>query len=210
MAQEEARRLNHRYIGSEHILLGLLSEHEGVAARALLDLNVSLDGLRDHVEQTVGKGDSVSPPGHIPFTPRAKKILELSLREALQLGHNYIGTEHILLGLCREDEGLAKQALAAQKVDLSRVRQAVIQLLGKAAKAQKPTVIQAQAPLVDAPTERLTIAEAVATYRTLLRERSEILMKLQQINERIALGRDYLYLRREELNDIERGLFFNE
>ncbi|MGA1637699.1 MAG: Clp protease N-terminal domain-containing protein, partial [Ilumatobacteraceae bacterium] len=128
LAQEEARLLNHSYIGTEHILLGLIHEGEGVAAKALEALNISLEAVRAQVEEIIGQGGS-SPSGHIPFTPRAKKVLELSLREALQLGHNYIGTEHILLGLIREGEGVAAQVLVKLGADLSRVRQQVIQLL---------------------------------------------------------------------------------
>ncbi|HEX2574942.1 MAG TPA: ATP-dependent Clp protease ATP-binding subunit [Aquihabitans sp.] len=128
LAQEEARLLNHNYIGTEHILLGLIHEGEGVAAKALESLGISLEGVRSQVEEIIGQGGS-SPSGHIPFTPRAKKVLELSLREALQLGHNYIGTEHILLGLIREGEGVAAQVLVKLGADLSRVRQQVIQLL---------------------------------------------------------------------------------
>ena len=128
LAQEEARLLNHNYIGTEHILLGLIHEGEGVAAKALESLGISLQAVRDQVEEIIGQGGS-SPSGHIPFTPRAKKVLELSLREALQLGHNYIGTEHILLGLIREGEGVAAQVLTKLGADLSRVRQQVIQLL---------------------------------------------------------------------------------
>ena len=128
LAQEEARLLNHNYIGTEHILLGLIHEGEGVAAKALESLGISLEAVRSQVEEIIGQG-SQSPSGHIPFTPRAKKVLELSLREALQLGHNYIGTEHILLGLIREGEGVAAQVLVKLGADLSRVRQQVIQLL---------------------------------------------------------------------------------
>ena len=127
LAQEEARMLNHNYIGTEHILLGLIHEGEGVAAKALESLGISLGG-RCEVEQRIGQGQQ-APSGHIPFTPRAKKVLELSLREALQLGHNYIGTEHILLGLIREGEGVAAQVLVKLGADLNRVRQQVIQLL---------------------------------------------------------------------------------
>ncbi len=128
LAQEEARLLNHSYIGTEHILLGLIHEGEGVAAKALESLGISLEAVRNQVQDIIGQGGS-SPSGHIPFTPRAKKVLELSLREALQLGHNYIGTEHILLGLIREGEGVAAQVLVKLGADLSRVRQQVIQLL---------------------------------------------------------------------------------
>jgi len=122
--------LNHNYIGTEHILLGLLREDEGVAAKALTTLDVSLEAVRRDVGEIVGRGSEV-PRGHIPFTPRAKKVLELSLREALQLGHNYIGTEHILLGLIREGEGVAAQVLQKLGADLNRVRQTVVQLLSE-------------------------------------------------------------------------------
>ena len=128
LAQEEAKMLNHNYIGTEHILLGLIHEGEGVAAKALESLNISLDAVREQVQDIIGQGQQ-QPTGHIPFTPRAKKVLELSLREALQLGHNYIGTEHILLGLIREGEGVAAQVLVKLGADLNRVRQQVIQLL---------------------------------------------------------------------------------
>ncbi|MFC4222574.1 ATP-dependent Clp protease ATP-binding subunit [Lysinibacter cavernae] len=128
LAQEEAKMLNHNYIGTEHILLGLIHEGEGVAAKALESLGISLDAVREQVTDIIGTGQQ-QPTGHIPFTPRAKKVLELSLREALQLGHNYIGTEHILLGLIREGEGVAAQVLVKLGADLNRVRQTVIQLL---------------------------------------------------------------------------------
>ena len=128
LAQEEARELNHNYIGTEHILLGLIHEGEGVAAKALESLGISLELVRGQVEEIIGQGGN-SPAGHIPFTPRAKKVLELSLREALQLGHNYIGTEHILLGLIREGEGVAAQVLVKLGADLARVREQVIQQL---------------------------------------------------------------------------------
>jgi ATP-dependent Clp protease ATP-binding subunit ClpC len=128
LAQEEARMLSHNYIGTEHILLGLIHEGDGIAAKALESLGISLEGVRAQVEEIIGQGQQ-APSGHIPFTPRAKKVLELSLREALQLGHNYIGTEHILLGLIREGEGVAAQVLQKLGADLNRVRQQVIQLL---------------------------------------------------------------------------------
>src|SRR3974377_1067543 len=127
-AQEKARMLNHNYIGTEHILLGLIHEGGGGRAKALESLGISLEAVRAQVEEIIGHGGT-APSGHIPFTPRAKKVLELSLREALQLGHNYIGTEHILLGLIREGEGVAAQVLVKLGADLSRVRQQVIQLL---------------------------------------------------------------------------------
>jgi hypothetical protein len=128
LAQEEARHLNHNYIGTEHILLGLIHEREGVAAKALESLDISLEAVRAQVVEIVGPGME-EPSGHIPFTPRAKKVLELSLREALALGHNYIGTEHILLGLIREGEGVAAQVLVKLGASFERVRQVVIQLL---------------------------------------------------------------------------------
>ena len=128
LAQEEARTLNHNYIGTEHILLGLTREGEGVAAKALELLGISQEAVRRQVEEIIGQGQQ-APSGHIPFTPRAKKVLELSLREALQLGHNYIGTEHILLGLIREGEGVAAQVLVKLGADLNRVRLQVNQLL---------------------------------------------------------------------------------
>jgi hypothetical protein len=135
LAQEEARLLNHNYIGTEHILLGIVHEGEGVGARALAAMGVDLGTVRSFVEELIGHGGS-APSGHIPFTPRAKKVLELSLREALQLGHNYIGTEHILLGIVREGEGVAAQVLARLGADLSRVRHAVLELLA----GREPTV----------------------------------------------------------------------
>ena len=117
LAQDEARMLNHNYIGTEHILLGLIHEGEGVAAKALESLGISLEAVREQVEEIIGHGQQ-APTGHIPFTPRAKKVLELSLREALQINHTYIGTEHILLGLIREGEGVAAQVLIKLGADL--------------------------------------------------------------------------------------------
>jgi ATP-dependent Clp protease ATP-binding subunit ClpC len=137
LAQEEARMLNHNYIGTEHILLGLIHEGEGVAAKALESLGIALEGVRQQVEEIIGQGQQ-APSGHIPFTPRAKKVLELSLREALQLGHNYIGTEHILLGLIREGEGVAAQVLVKLGADLNRVRQQVLQLLSGYSGGKEP------------------------------------------------------------------------
>ena len=128
LAQEEARMLNHNYIGTEHILLGLIHEGEGVAAKALESLGISLEGVRSQVEEIIGQGQQ-APSGHIPFTPRAKKVLELSLREALQLGHNYIGTEHILLGLVRENEGVAARILLDFDADAEKIRNEIIRML---------------------------------------------------------------------------------
>ena len=128
LAQEEARLLNHNYIGTEHLLLGLIHEGEGVAARSLESLGISLAVVRGRVEDIIGQGVQ-APSGHIPFTPRSKKVLELSLREALALGHNYIGTEHILLGLVREGEGVAAQVLVALGASLETVRARVLATL---------------------------------------------------------------------------------
>ena len=154
LAQEEARMLNHNYIGTEHILLGLIHEGEGVAAKALESLGISLDAVRNQVEEIIGQGQQ-APSGHIPFTPRAKKVLELSLREALQLGHNYIGTEHILLGLIREGEGVAAQVLVKLGADLNKVRQQVIQLLS-GYQGGKETV-SAGGPQAEAPSTSLVL-----------------------------------------------------
>ena len=128
LAQEEARMLNHNYIGTEHLLLGLIHEGEGIAAKALESMGVTLSAVREQVQDIIGPGQQ-APSGHIPFTPRAKKVLELSLREALQLGHNYIGTEHILLGLIRAGEGVASQVLSKLGAEPSRVRQTVIDMI---------------------------------------------------------------------------------
>ncbi len=128
LAQEEARLLQHNYIGTEHLLLGLIHEGEGVAAKTLESLGIGLEAVRQQVEEIIGRGQH-APSGHIPFTPRAKKVLELGLREAIQLGHNYIGTEHILLGLIREGDGVAAQVLVRLGADLNRTRQRVIEVL---------------------------------------------------------------------------------
>jgi len=128
LAGEEARMLDHGWIGTEHILLGLIREGDGTGARSLESLGISLDAVRQQVEEFIGPGQQ-EPSGHIPFTPRAKKVLELSLRESLQFGHNYIGSEHILLGLLREGDGVAAQVLVRLGADLDRVRERVIQLL---------------------------------------------------------------------------------
>src|SRR5271165_7173855 len=149
LAQEEARLLNHSFIGTEHILLGLIHEGEGLAAKALESLGISLEAVREKVVETIGPAGT-STTGSPPFTPRAKKVLELSLREALQLGHNYIGTEHMLLGLVREGEGVAAQVLVSLGADLSRVRQQVIQLLsgyqGREGAATSPGASSPESP----------------------------------------------------------------
>jgi ATP-dependent Clp protease ATP-binding subunit ClpC len=152
LAQDEARTLNHNYIGTEHVLLGLIHEREGAAAQALASLGISLEAVRQQVERIIGQGQQASS-GHIPFTPRAKKVLELSLREALQLGHDYIGTEHILLGLIGEGEGVAAQVLVKLGADLNLARQQVIQLHGDQGK--EPAA--AGAPSETAPSTSLVL-----------------------------------------------------
>src|SRR5438876_4451641 len=155
LAQEGARMLNHDYIGTEHIALGLIHEGEGVAAKALESVGISLEAVRQQVEEIIGQGQQ-APSGHIPFTPRAKKVLELSLREALQLGHNYIGTEHILLGLIREGEGVAAQVLVKLGADLNRVRQQVIQLLS-GYQGKEPAAAGSSVPGEAAPSTSLVL-----------------------------------------------------
>ena len=157
LAQDEARMLSHDYIGTEHLLLGLVREGDGFAARALVSLDISLEAVRLQVQEIIGRGQA-APTGHIPFTPRAKKVLELSLREALQLGHNYIGTEHILLGLIREGEGVAAQVLQKLGADLDRVRQTVIQLLSGAAGAEVRKVEGGAEMEVELATETAPVA----------------------------------------------------
>jgi ATP-dependent Clp protease ATP-binding subunit ClpA len=186
LAQEEARLLNHSYIGTEHILLGLIHEGEGVAAKALEALGISLEAVRAQVEEIIGQGGS-SPSGHIPFTPRAKKVLELSLREALQLGHNYIGTEHILLGLIREGEGVAAQVLVKLGADLSRVRQQVIQLLSgyQGPGGQKGDVLQLAQVLVKKLVKKVVarfLINLVATSHRLRVTRNLILSSVVSVN----------------------------
>jgi ATP-dependent Clp protease ATP-binding subunit ClpC len=190
LAQEEARLLNHNYIGTEHILLGLA--HGGVAAKALESLGISLEAVRAQVEAIIGRGQS-GPIGHIPFTPRAKKVLELSLREATQLGHDYIGTEHILLGLIREGEGVAAQVLVKLGADLSRVRQQVIGLLSGYAG------VEAAAEQAGARTRlvRMTVPEE-------LREAEEQLAQVRREKEAAIDAEDFE--RAAALRDQEREL----
>src|SRR5256712_4106684 len=167
LAQEEARMLNHNYIGTEHILLGLIHEGEGVAAKALESLGISLEGVREQVQELIGQGQQ-APSGHIPFTPRGKKVLELSLGEALEVGHNYIGTEHILLGLIREGEGVAAQVLVKLGADLNKVRQQVIQLLsGYQGKETQATGGGTQG---DAPSSSLVLDQFGRNYTQSARE----------------------------------------
>ena len=181
-AQQEARELNHNYIGTEHLLLGLMREPESVAARALQELKISQDTVREHVIQIVGRGQQ-PPSGHVPFTPRAKKVLELSLREALQLSHNYIGTEHILLGLIREGEGVAAQVLVKLGGNLAVVREKVIE------------IIPAGAENVEF-TERLRPAGA-ASLEGILGPLAAISDRLDAIAERLGAIERHLGLREE-------------
>jgi ATP-dependent Clp protease ATP-binding subunit ClpA len=169
LAQEEARMLNHNYIGTEHLLLGLIHEGEGVAAKALESLGISLEAVRLQVEEIIGRGLQ-APSGHIPFTPRAKKVMELSLREALQLGHDYIGTEHILLGLIREGEGVAAQVLVRLGGDLIGVRRQVSSVLhgtepepGRAARPDRGMLSQVIVRLDAVETRLAAIEHRVGT-----------------------------------------------
>jgi ATP-dependent Clp protease ATP-binding subunit ClpC len=162
LAQEEARRLNHDYIGTEHLLLGLLGEADGVGARVLRQLGIGLEAVRADVEGLIGRGVTPSAAGHIPFTPRSKKVLELSLREALQLGHNYIGTEHILLGLVREGEGVAAQVLVNRGAALERVRKAVLDQLGQLSSGGAPARGRERPRLTPAAEQALAAAEQLA------------------------------------------------
>jgi ATP-dependent Clp protease ATP-binding subunit ClpC len=169
LAQEEARLLKHNYIGTEHLLLGLIHEGEGVAARALESLGISLEAVRREVEEFIGQGET-APSGHIPFTPRAKKIIELSLREARQLHCNNIGTEHILLGLVREGEGVAAQVLVKLGADLPRVRQQVVQEL---------SVEPVEAEAVEEDLE----AEIVAAIDSVFTEHRELRAEVRRLRE---------------------------
>jgi ATP-dependent Clp protease ATP-binding subunit ClpA len=163
LAQQEARRLDHDHIGTEHVLLGLLGEPQSIGAKALVALGLSLEAVRTDVERIIGRGKQ-APTGHIPFTPRAKKVLEMSLREALKLHHNYIGTEHIVLGLVREGEGVAAKILVASGANLPEVRQEVLRLLASGV---------ADRAGVEPPKERL-IADIEALYEEIVRLAKEV------------------------------------
>jgi len=184
LAQDEARMLNHNYIGTEHILLGLIHEKRGVAAKALESLGISLDAVRQQVEEIIGRGQQ-APSGHIPFTPRAKKVLELSLRESLQLGHNYIGTEHILLGLIREGDGVAAQVLVKLGADLNRVREQVIQLLHAHPAEEPGSAPSAARELRLLPAVRARLA-AVEERLTAIEQRVGTGPDLSDLDEQIA------------------------
>ena len=160
LAQEEAKLLNHNFIGTEHILLGLISEGDGAAAKALESLGIALEPVRERVRETIGPATG-HPGGSPPFTPRAKKVLELSLREAMQLGHNYIGTEHMLLGLIREGEGVAAQVLITVGADLLRIRQRVLEVLTGPELSDEPAAID---PEVVTPAEFPADPSALVTW----------------------------------------------
>jgi ClpA/ClpB-like protein/UvrB/UvrC motif-containing protein len=197
LAQEEARLLNHGYIGTEHILLGLIREEEGIAARALSALDIDLQAVRDRVSEICGLGEEAQLEGHIPFTPRAKLILELSLREALQLGHDYIGTEHILLGLVREGEGVAAQILLELGADLNRVRHRVIGLLTGSLSAQasrgerpEPVGLSVHRRVIPSRRERLLASSLRARL-------SEVESRVSAVEQRVGFGPDVSELDKE-------------
>jgi ATP-dependent Clp protease ATP-binding subunit ClpC len=179
LAEEEARRLNHDYIGTEHILLGLIREGDGVAAKALTSLGISLDAVRQQIEEIIGQGQQ-APSEAIPFTPRAKKVLELSLRESLQLGHSYIGTEHILLGLIREGDGVAAQVLVKLGADLNRVRHQVIELIS----GEQPQ------PGHRPPRESVPVTEARARLDTIEGRLDALEVQLAAIEQRVGTRPD--------------------
>ncbi|NBY44012.1 MAG: AAA family ATPase, partial [Micrococcales bacterium] len=188
LAQEEAKSLNHNYIGTEHILLGLIHEGEGVAAKALEALGISQEAVRDQVKEIIGQGQQ-PPTGHIPFTPRAKKVLELSLREALQLGHSYIGTEHLLLGLIKEGEGVAAQVLTKLGADSNRVRAQVQQMLQGFDSKETATVGGEQIPqkgsqVLDQYGKNLTAAAAEGKLDPVIGREKEIERVMQILSRR--------------------------
>jgi len=194
LAQEEARELGHNYIGTEHLLLGLLRDGEGIAARALEALGIRLDAVRQEIRQIIGKGSGM-PAGHIPFTPRAKKVLELSLREALQLGHNYIGTEHILLGLIHEGEGVAAQVLVRLGAGLDRVRVQVVQLLQGLEPSAEPASLLGEGPALEERFRPASAAHSGPAVRvvgsriqleSLTARIGEVISRLDLIAERLA------------------------
>jgi ATP-dependent Clp protease ATP-binding subunit ClpC len=197
LAQEEARMLNHAYIGTEHLLLGLIHEGGGVAARALESLDISLSAVRREVEEIIGRGEQ-PPSGHIPFTPRAKKVLELSLRESNQLGHEYIGTEHILLGLLREGEGVAAQVLVKMGTDLNRVRQQVVELLHGHA-GERPSARRRErarpagdlAAMLDSLDQRLEAIERWVGMRPDLRDLDQEIARVRREKEAAIDAQDF-------------------
>jgi ATP-dependent Clp protease ATP-binding subunit ClpA len=185
LAQDEARSFVHNYIGTEHLLLGLLREEEGLAAHVLQALEVSLEEVRAEVERIIGSGEELAT-GQIPFTPRAKKVLELALREALQLGHNYIGTEHLLLGLVREGEGVAMRILLAFDVDAEKVRNEVVRALGGPAVARFEHVAPL-APDLQEEIERVRAGKEAALDAQDLEKAASLRVRERNL---LRLGRD--------------------
>src|SRR5437870_5545942 len=185
LAQDEARALKHNYIGTEHILLGLLREEEGLAARVLESLDITVEEVRAQVARIVGQGDEVTT-GQIPFTPRAKKVLELALREALSLGHNYVGTEHILLGLVRENEGVAARILLDFDADARTVQNAVVGALGAEGQHEPPEQERASPP----------VAPEVVAEIGRLRAEKETAIDAQEFEKAAALRECERHLRR--------------
>jgi ATP-dependent Clp protease ATP-binding subunit ClpC len=201
LAQEEARMLNHNYLGTEHLLLGLVHEGEGVAARALESLGISLGAVRQQVQEIIGQGQQ-APAGHIPFTPRAKKVIELAQREADDLGHNYIGTEHLLLGLVREGEGVAAQVLVKLGADLAGVRQQVVHLLhgpagsvvlgqGRRGKRARARLVDDALAQIDALDRRLAAIERWADMRPDLHEVDQQIMQVRRQKEAAIDAQDF-------------------
>ncbi len=191
MAQEEARMLNHDYIGTEHLLLGLIHEGKGVAAKALDGMGITEEAVRQQVEEIVGRGQQASRSGHIPFTARAKKVLKLSLREALQLGHPYIGTEHILLGLIREGEGVAAQVLVRLGADMDRTRHQVVELLNGYQGQDQTAAARARHRLGGVPRrERRLLPELLARF-------DSIESRLSALEQRVGTGPDLRDLEEE-------------
>jgi ATP-dependent Clp protease ATP-binding subunit ClpA len=190
LAQEEARQLNHSFIGTEHILLGLIHEGDGVAARTLDSLGITLTAVRERVEEAIGMTGTV-PSGAPPFTPRAKKVLELSLREALQLGHSYIGTEHMLLGLVSEGDGVAAQVLVSLGADLARVRQQVIRTMAgnQDEDATGASVVRLEETETWASLDTDLEWVESRTTRTILLRLAGIAERLDRIEQHLALGR---------------------
>ena len=184
LAQEEARMLNHDFIGTEHLLLGLIHEGKGVAAKALDGMGITEEAVRQQVEEIIGRGQQAARSGHIPFTPRAKKVLKLALREALQLGHPYIGTEHILLGLIREGEGVAAQVLVRLGADMDRTRHQVVQLLHGYQGQDETAAARARRRLGGVPRrERRLLPELLARF-------DSIESRLWALEQRVGTGPD--------------------
>ncbi len=189
LAQEEARLLHHGHIGTEHLLLGLIREDQGIAAKVLSAMDVELHAVRDRAREIIGAGSEAGPEGHIPFTPRAKRVLELSLREALQLGHDYIGTEHILLGLVREGQGEAARILVELGADLNVVRQRVVGMThvshAQAGRAwhREPAEVTVARRAVSGRMERTLASSFRAHFR-------EIEARLSAVEQRVGFGPD--------------------